>query len=266
MKTLFASILVPSIAVCGLAAHAAAPDAVPSDPAGIYARIDRAVFLPDAEKPDRVELQGAFAIGVGGSGDYYCAPRWGRLVLTAPAGKLDECLVQWRDVASVAGTDRIVSFSSRWDQKDIVVETDPRATPKAGVMGLGWEVRKLETSNWGPAQALRMLARPIGPSGVGPAAPERVARNGTELEFVFAHAPGQDEGTRYVIAVTSELESFASAPLTPSAGNTTSWRTSVALRAGLVVRWSVQTIRDGLERTPVAEASFVTGKAADRQR
>ncbi len=237
-----------------------------SDPAGIYARLDRVVLLPDDQKPERVELQGAFAIADGGSGDYYRAPRWGRMVLGAPDGSRDECITIWRDLVTVAGTGQIVAFSSRYEQRDVSVCCDAAAEPKLGVMAAGWELRKVQSANWGPAQSLRMLARPLGPLGQGPAAPERAPRNGMPVEFAFGNAPGQDAETRYVVVVECDGESFASPLLPPGDGETTKWTVSLALTAGQSVRWSVHTVHPKLERTPIASAAFVAGKAPTKER
>lgn len=243
-----------------LSTHAPAPAAV-SDPSGIYALIEKVVFLPDETKPERLEIHGAFAIAVGQHGDYYTGPRWGRLLLRAPEQKTEACIAQWRDLARVAGTRQVVAFSSRYSQKDVrVLATNDLATA-TGVQGMDFGVNKVENSRWGSALGLQLLPKPLAPVTVGPNATDEGQYNGYSIEFKVSNG-ATDGDVRYVFEVETARERVASQPITPGEA-TTSWKTNVFLVAGDRVQWSVRVVGDKVERAPVAEASFVVGKEID---
>ena len=255
-------LLLPLAATLAAVVSTRAPaPAVVSDPSGIYALIEKVVFLPDEAKPERVELHGAFAIAVGQHGDYYTGPRWGRVVLRAPEQRTEACIAQWRDLARVAGTRQIVAFSSRYSQKDVrVLDADATAgTP--GVQGMDFGVNKVENSRWGSALGLQLLPKPIAPVTVGPNATDAGQYNGYAIEFKVTNG-ATDGDVRYVFEVETARERVASQPITPGEA-TTSWKTNVFLVAGDRVKWSVRVVGDRVERAPVAEASFVVGKEID---
>lgn len=240
--------------------HAPAP-APASDPSGIYALIEKVVFLPDEAKPERIELHGAFAIAVGQHGDYYTGPRWGRLLLRAPEQKTEACIAQWRDLARVAGTRQVVAFSSRYSQKDVRVLGPDATAGTPGVQGMDFGVNKVENSRWGSAQGLKLLPKPIAPVTVGPNATDEGQYNSYPIEFQVTNG-ATDGDVRYVFEVETARERVASQPITPGE-TTTSWKTNVFLVAGDRVKWSVRVVGDKVERAPVAEATFVVGKEID---
>jgi len=247
-----------------LLATATAAVVVPSDPSGVYAVLDRVVLQPNAEAPTSVELHGAFALAEGGRGQYYRAPRIG--VLRFQLGKDREAsIAQWRELLPLAGTGKIVSFGSRYEQHadgkaTVRVETPDLPPAPLVPFATGWGVRPLENVNYGPARELGLLPRCAG-ADVGT---DRTHRDWPEREVVFTatNCKAPDDELRYVFRVeTSDGECVASGLVVPGKGLTT-WTTALALQAGETVNWSVQVVGRNVERAPVAQASFVVPAAA----
>lgn len=242
-----------------------APTTLPSDPIGVYALLEEVKLLPDAEAPTRVEFVGAFAVAEGRFGDYHRAPRWGRMLLTAPADKLEACVVQWRDIASRAGSGKVVGFSSRYEQKDVRVVDVIDAETQPGVMAVGWAVQDIENANWGPARELRLLCRPLAPSGDGPAGRDQSARPATEVGFTARNCAFHDDELRYLFLIDRNGESFTSAPVVPGDG-TTSWKTTLTLVPGETIRWGIQTLHPKNDRAPIAWTTFEVGPLPTKDR
>ena len=81
-----------------------------SDQVGVYALIERVVFLPDAKTARKVRIFGAFAIAEGKNGDYYRSPQWGVLFFHLDPEKSDQCRAEWSDLAKKSGTGECVGF------------------------------------------------------------------------------------------------------------------------------------------------------------
>ena len=90
--------------------------ALASDPVGIYALVDKVVFEPNATKPERIQIWGAFAIAEGYGYTYKNAER-GYLYYKLNPDKPTACRNEWADLKSVAGTGQIVAFASRYGEK-----------------------------------------------------------------------------------------------------------------------------------------------------
>src|SRR6266542_3884809 len=90
--------------------------ALASDPVGIYALVDKVVFEPNATKPERIQVWGAFAIAEGSGYTYKNAER-GFLYYKVDSGNSTACRNEWNDLKSVAGTGQIVAFGSRYKEK-----------------------------------------------------------------------------------------------------------------------------------------------------
>ena len=97
--------------VVGLLAAAAVADA--SDRIGVYARVDKVVLEPNEQAPQRVQVWGVFAVADPRDPDTYRAPARGYLYYSLPANAT-LALREWADLKSVAGTNQIVAFGSRW--------------------------------------------------------------------------------------------------------------------------------------------------------
>jgi hypothetical protein len=76
-----------------------------------YALVDRVVFEPNAERPERIQIWGVFTMGKRDGGSFE-SPRRGYLYLDLSAGGRanPEVLRQWNDWRLAAGTRQIVGF------------------------------------------------------------------------------------------------------------------------------------------------------------
>jgi hypothetical protein len=238
-----------------------------SDPAGVYARIDKVVLLPDAQKPQRAEIHGAFAVATGRFGDHYCTPQWGRLLLALPAQKPEEVLAQWRELQELAGANQLVSFSSRREQQNVRVWRDGEPQPEAGTMAAGFGMQKLEGLDYGPVQQLRLLPRPL-PLSLSAPPPNEDRTPTVEVEFAAQNCPHAQDGLVYVFEVEKrDGQCLASGPVAPGK-DTTAWKTELALRSGEVLQWRVHVLHPRFAATPVATSRIVVAaaKAATRER
>jgi hypothetical protein len=89
-----------------------------SGPLGIYGIVEKVVFEPNEQSPDRVQVWGAFAYVEGGVGQSLTISKPARGYLyfrTVPANDVAATLVrnEWADLKSVAGTGQAVGFG-RW--------------------------------------------------------------------------------------------------------------------------------------------------------
>ena len=87
-----------------------------SGPLGICAIIERVVFEPSAQAPERVQVFGAFAFydGIFTRPSNFSEPVRGYMYFRLRPGATDADLVrrEWADLASVAGTGEAVAFGS----------------------------------------------------------------------------------------------------------------------------------------------------------
>jgi hypothetical protein len=88
-----------------------------SGPIGIYGIVQRVVFEPNEQKPERLQVWGAFAYAEGGpqGGGQASPARKGYLYFSMPAGdpKLAETVTkEWMDLKAVAGTRQTVGFGT----------------------------------------------------------------------------------------------------------------------------------------------------------
>jgi hypothetical protein len=106
MKTATAlgTVLLASL-VCATLAYA-------SDPAAVYARVDRVVLGPNADSPQTIQVWGAFSMAKPDDRNDYLAPARGYLYFTL-AGDSQAVRAEWADLKQMAGTGQIVSFGSR---------------------------------------------------------------------------------------------------------------------------------------------------------
>lgn len=80
--------------------------------AGIYGIVERVVFEPNAQAPERVQVWGAFAYVDGGVGSAGATSpvRRGFLYFKLPVSGAAQARVEWRDLQSVAGSGQAVAF------------------------------------------------------------------------------------------------------------------------------------------------------------
>ena len=126
---------------------------VASDRIGIYGIVDKVVFEPSAENPERAQVWGAFAVATRKDRDNYEPVKKGYLYFTAGE---DRALArtEWNDLKSAAGTSRIVAFGSRFDQSVRVrdAKEDPQKPDKYNI-GTGVQTIRADR-DYAPIKAL----------------------------------------------------------------------------------------------------------------
>jgi hypothetical protein len=81
-----------------------------SDPVGIYAMIDRVVYMPNAAEARMVQVWGAFAVSEGGPGDNYRKAERGYLLFSLNPSNEPAVRAEWADLRSVEDKGQIVGF------------------------------------------------------------------------------------------------------------------------------------------------------------
>jgi len=135
-----------------------------SDPVGIYALVDKVVFEPNEQAPERVQVWGVFALAKKNDRNLYESPVRGYLYFSLQKGKEDTCRREWADLKSIAGTGQCVAFSSRWAlwEQPLKVRkaTDKAEAPDTYPPGFGMaKVRDTHPQ----AQTLRAFRDPASP-------------------------------------------------------------------------------------------------------
>jgi hypothetical protein len=108
-----------------------------SDPIGVFARIDKVVFEPNAVAPERIQIWGAFALASRESGSSYLAAQRGYLYFSLKPGKEEICRKEWADLKAVAGTDQIIAFGRRYEPARLRKATDQPVDPDVYPLGTG---------------------------------------------------------------------------------------------------------------------------------
>lgn len=109
-----------------------------SDPVGVYAVVEKVVFEPNENSPQRIQIRGAFALADGKPGDGYEGPQRGYLYYTIPPGKEEICKKEWADLKAVAGTGQGIGFGGRYAAKGRIRKTDERPeAPDDYPIGIG---------------------------------------------------------------------------------------------------------------------------------
>jgi hypothetical protein len=125
------------LTLVGLALVAASIGTHASDRVGIYAVVDRVVFEPTADAPERVQVWGAFAVAKQTERDFYEPVQRGYLYFT-PADDKKLTRAEWNDLKSLAGTKRIAAFSARFGQSVRVRPPDEKPqAPDRYTLGVG---------------------------------------------------------------------------------------------------------------------------------
>jgi hypothetical protein len=86
-----------------------------SDMIGVYAKVEKVVLEPGQGPPQRIQVWGVFALAEPKDPNTYQAPARGYLYYTLPSND-GLARREWADLQSVAGTDQIVAFGSRYSQ------------------------------------------------------------------------------------------------------------------------------------------------------
>lgn len=111
-----------------------------SDRTGVYGVVDKIVFEPSAENPERVQIWGAFAVASQKDNDAYDEVRRGYLYFAATDSK-ELARKEWNDLKTLAGSKKVAAFSSRFGQSVRVrAKNEQPQTPDNYVMGIGIQV------------------------------------------------------------------------------------------------------------------------------
>jgi hypothetical protein len=86
-----------------------------SDMIGVYAKVEKVVLEPSEGPAQRIQVWGVFALADQGNPNTYHRPARGYLYYTLPSNSA-LARREWADLQSVAGTDQIVAFGSRYSQ------------------------------------------------------------------------------------------------------------------------------------------------------
>jgi hypothetical protein len=124
-----------------------------SDRVGVYGVIDKVVFEPNAENPDRVQLWGAFAIATRTDRDYYQPVQTGYLYYKLPEdARLARA--EWRDLNALAGTKKIAAFATRLGQSvRMRAASETPQTPDTYALGIGVQTIRADR-DYAPIKAI----------------------------------------------------------------------------------------------------------------
>ena len=137
----------------GVAFIAAVAGLNASDRVGIYAVIDKVIFEPNAEHPERVQLWGAFAVAKRNDRDFYEPVSSGYLYFKLPSEQR-LARAEWNDLKSLAGTKRITAFSARFGQSvRLRPATEKPQSPDSYTLGVGVQTIRPDL-DYAPIKAL----------------------------------------------------------------------------------------------------------------
>jgi hypothetical protein len=74
----------------------------------IYSRVDKVIFEPSAEHPERIQVFGAFSMGTGPK--QFLPVQHGYLYFKLPQAGGGQVLKEWQDLKAVSGTGTVVGF------------------------------------------------------------------------------------------------------------------------------------------------------------
>lgn len=124
-----------------------------SDRIGVYGVIDKVVFEPNAESPERVQVWGTFAIATRNDRDHYDPVANGYLYF-----KLSDnarlARAEWRDLKALADTRKIAAFSSRFGQSvRLRAANETPTAPDSYTVGVGVQTIRPDL-DYAPIKAL----------------------------------------------------------------------------------------------------------------
>lgn len=105
------------LVVCLAALVFGAVELKASDPVGIYAVIEKVVFEPNENAPQRIQIWGAFSFAQGDRGNDYEKAQVGYLYYSVTPGKEEICKKEWADLKSLVGKRQGVAFATRYNPK-----------------------------------------------------------------------------------------------------------------------------------------------------
>jgi hypothetical protein len=144
-----------------------------SGPIGIYGIVEKVVFEPNEQAPERIQVWGVFSLAPNATGSprmedyqpaqrgylYFTLPSVSRASIGVDAKRLtDTALKEWADLKAVAGTGQAVGFGSGWTAQRVRPATETPANPSEYILNVGI-VKLSETgSNAAVVKALKAAA------------------------------------------------------------------------------------------------------------
>jgi hypothetical protein len=130
-----------------------------SDWTGIYARVDKVVFEPNAAAPERIQIWGAFAVANKDNRDTYEPAAKGYLYYSLKPGSEDTCKKEWADIKAVAGSGQIIGFSGRRQTTRLRKATDKPGDPDVYPLDHGITKVSDNRGDYGPIREIMALPK-----------------------------------------------------------------------------------------------------------
>ena len=109
-----------------------------SDMVGVYAVVEKVVFEPNENAPQRIQIWGAFAVADRRNNNDYLPAQRGYLYYTVQPGKEEICRKEWADLKAVSGTGQGVGFGVRVNATNRVRQaSDKIEAPNTYPIGIG---------------------------------------------------------------------------------------------------------------------------------
>jgi hypothetical protein len=86
-----------------------------SYPCGIYARIDKVEFEPNADKPERIKVWGDFLMVK--TSNRLVGPERGYMYFSLVEKKEEHCRIEWKDLEEIATTTKYVALGSAFSER-----------------------------------------------------------------------------------------------------------------------------------------------------
>jgi hypothetical protein len=97
---------------------------------GIYGIVDKVVFEPDENAPERIQIWGLFVVPVPISSGLYRAPRRGILYFSLPPDRKKNAIKEWVGLKRLAGSGQILGFTEYW----VPNPNDPQGNPHTSLV------------------------------------------------------------------------------------------------------------------------------------
>ena len=130
-----------------------------SDWTGVYARVDKVVFEPNATAPERIQIWGAFAMATKDNRNSYDSAQRGYLYYSLKPGSEDVCKKEWADIKSVAGTGQIIAFGGRNQPGRVRKAADKATDPDVYPVDHGLTKVGSNRDTYGPVRELMSLPK-----------------------------------------------------------------------------------------------------------
>ncbi|HVC99355.1 MAG TPA: hypothetical protein VND64_37160 [Pirellulales bacterium] len=224
-----------------------------SDPVGIYGVIERVVFEPNAQKPERVQIWGWFELADHDSQFRYYEPKRGCLHYSLADGKQGVCRIEWKDLEKSAGTGKCIAFGQRHTELGKVRKFgDELNAPIPYPVAAG--LFDLRDGDYEPVKALAEIPLAVSPrdGGVAPAG---------SVEMRIRNVRGEAHAQAKYVFEISEREGEVgetSEPVSPGK-ELTMWSPKLKLKAGKEYVWRVRAIDGEWKSTSVESLIQVKG-------